>query len=317
MLSRMVARGQGPRIRVDADAELLGVVPQFNVIAEMRGSELPGEYVILSAHLDSWHAATGATDNGTGTITMLEAMRILKQTYPEPKRTILVGHWGPEEIGHTGSRAFTEDHADLLDDIQVLFNQDNGTWRFELIEGQGMALAGEHVTRWMSQVPEEIASHITLDFPGPQENRGSDAGLRGFGRPRARAARPRGAAHRPAHRRAARVGPVPAGAEEFLGGGASPAALRPLWRRTPRSRPSLGVTGAHDRADLGHGRARRQERLHQQFEAHRRVCRFHLRNARLAGADALRQFRLAPPQRCAAALQAHRERGLGADQRRL
>jgi hypothetical protein len=174
MLSRMVARGQAPRIRVDADAELLGVVPQFNVIAEIRGTELPGEYVILSAHLDSWHAATGATDNGTGTITMLEAMRILKQTYPEPRRTILVGHWGPEEVGHTGSRAFTEDHADLLDDIQVLFNQDNGTWRFELIEGQGMALAGEHVTRWMSQVPEEIASHITLDFPGPQENRGSD-----------------------------------------------------------------------------------------------------------------------------------------------
>ncbi len=174
MLARMVARGQRPRIRVDADAELLGEVPQFNVIAELRGTELPDEYVILSAHLDSWHAATGATDNGTGTITMLEAMRILKETYPNPRRTILVGHWGPEEMGLIGSRAFTEDHADILDDIQVVFNQDNGTWRFEKIEGQGFANAGEQVTRWMSAVPQEIAEHIELDFPGPQENRGSD-----------------------------------------------------------------------------------------------------------------------------------------------
>ncbi|UCF41584.1 MAG: M20/M25/M40 family metallo-hydrolase [Gemmatimonadota bacterium] len=174
LLARMVRSGMAPRIRVDADAEPLGVVPQFNVIAELEGTELPDEYVILSAHLDSWHAATGATDNGTGTITMLEAMRILKETYPNPKRTILVGHWGPEEMGLIGSRAFTEDHADLLDKIQVVFNQDNGTWRFELIEGQGFARAGEHVTRWMAAVPEEMAEHVTLDFPGPQENQGSD-----------------------------------------------------------------------------------------------------------------------------------------------
>ncbi len=174
MLARMVARGQAPRIRVDADAELLGEVPQFNVIAELRGTELPDEYVILSAHLDSWHAATGATDNGTGTITMLEAMRILKQTYPEPRRTILVGHWGPEEMGLIGSRVFTEDYADLLDDIQVVFNQDNGTWRIEKIEGQGLLYAGQHIARWMSLVPDEIAEHITLEFPGGQNNRGSD-----------------------------------------------------------------------------------------------------------------------------------------------
>jgi hypothetical protein len=174
LLYRMEERGQHPTIRVRAEAEALGEVPQFNVIAELRGSELPDEYVILSAHLDSWHAATGATDNGTGTITMLEAMRILKQTYPEPRRTILVGHWGPEEVGLIGSRAFTEDHADLLDDIQAVFNQDNGTWRVEKIEGQGFAHAGQHVARWMSLVPDEMSEHIALEFPGPQDNRGSD-----------------------------------------------------------------------------------------------------------------------------------------------
>ncbi len=174
MLYRMAERGQQPRIRVDASAEALGEMPQFNVIAEIRGSELPDEYVVLSAHLDSWHAATGATDNGTGTILMLEAMRILKQTYPNPRRTILVGHWGPEEVGLTGSRAFTEDHPDLLDGIQVLFNQDNGTWRVERIEGQGFLYAGQHIGRWISLVPDEISEHITLEFPGGQNNRGSD-----------------------------------------------------------------------------------------------------------------------------------------------
>jgi hypothetical protein len=174
MLFRMAERGQNPRIRADADAEILGDVPQFNVIAEIRGAELPGEYIVLSAHLDSWHAATGATDNGTGTITMLEAMRILKEAYPNPRRTILVGHWGAEESGLVGSRSFTEDHPEVLEGLQVVFNQDNGTWRFEKIEGQGFLYAGQHIARWISLVPTEISQHIALEFPGAQDNRGSD-----------------------------------------------------------------------------------------------------------------------------------------------
>ncbi|MCH9014587.1 MAG: M28 family peptidase, partial [Gemmatimonadetes bacterium] len=97
LLYRLVDGGETPTLRVHAQAEDLGEVPQFNVIAELRGNELPDEYVLLGAHLDSWHGATGATDNGTGTITMLEAMRILKETYPQPRRTILIGHWGAEE----------------------------------------------------------------------------------------------------------------------------------------------------------------------------------------------------------------------------
>ncbi len=174
MLFRMAEAGQRPTIRVNSDAEILGEVPQFNVIAELKGVELPDEYVILSAHLDSWHAGTGATDNGTGTITMLEAMRILKETYPNPRRTILAGHWGVEEMGLVGSRAFTEDHAEILESIQAVFNQDNGTWRVEKIEGQGLLYAGPHIARWMSLVPTEISEHITLEFPGGQNNRGSD-----------------------------------------------------------------------------------------------------------------------------------------------
>ncbi len=174
MLYRLAANNQSPRVRISAEAELLPPVPQFNVIAELRGAELPNEYVILSAHLDSWHGATGATDNGTGTITMLEAMRLLKETYPNPRRTILAGHWAAEETGLNGSRAFTEDHPDIVENLQVLFNQDNGTWRIEYIQAQGLLSAGGHLARWVAALPTEISRHIKLDLPGPQETGGSD-----------------------------------------------------------------------------------------------------------------------------------------------
>jgi carboxypeptidase Q len=174
LLFRLAAHGQGPRLRLAIESQDLGTAPQFNVIAELPGHELPGEYVILSAHYDSWHAATGATDNGTGTVMMLEAMRLLHAAYPAPRRTILVGHWGGEEVGLVGSRAFSEDHPEVLDGLQALFNQDNGTWRVELLEASGFARAGEHLARWMSLVPRDIAAGVRLVFPGSQENMGSD-----------------------------------------------------------------------------------------------------------------------------------------------
>ena len=89
-------------------------MPVGNVIGEIRGTELPDEYVVLSAHFDSWDGASGATDNGTGSIVMLEAMRILSETYPAPKRTILVGLWASEEQGLNGSRAFVRDDCSLV-----------------------------------------------------------------------------------------------------------------------------------------------------------------------------------------------------------
>jgi len=174
LLYRLSLHRQGPRVRFLAETELPGPVPMFNVIGEIRGAVLPNEYVLLSAHLDSEHAAQGATDNGTGTLTMLEAMRILKATYPRPRRTILAGHWGGEEQGLIGSRAFSEDHPEVVENLQVLFNQDNGTWRVEYLETQGLAKAGANVARWIAEVPAEIAADIELDFPGPQDNRGSD-----------------------------------------------------------------------------------------------------------------------------------------------
>ncbi len=174
LLTRLAENDQAPRLRINAEAAVTDERPMYNVIGEIRGTELPNEYVLLGAHLDSWHAASGATDNGTGTIMMLEAMRILKKVYPNPKRTILVGHWGGEELGLVGSRAFAEDHAEIVDGIQAAFNQDNGTWRIDYLQAQGFLGAGEFLARWIAQVPEEISDHIELDLPGPQETGGSD-----------------------------------------------------------------------------------------------------------------------------------------------
>ncbi len=174
LLARLAERGQSPRVRIDARAEFLGDVPASNVVGRIPGVELPDEYVLLSAHLDSWDGASGATDNGTGTIMMLEAMRLLKAAYPNPRRTILVGHWGGEEQGLIGSTAFAADNPEAVDGLQAAFNQDNGTWRIDYIRMQGFTGAGAHFGRWFSNIPVEITGHIELDIPGVPETGGSD-----------------------------------------------------------------------------------------------------------------------------------------------
>ncbi|MBW3630574.1 MAG: M20/M25/M40 family metallo-hydrolase [Gemmatimonadetes bacterium] len=174
LLYRLQENNQRPTLRVDAQVELPGDVPVFNTIAEIRGTELPDEYVVLSAHFDSWHTASGATDNGTGTITMLEAMRILKTVYPRPKRTILVGHWAGEEQGLNGSRAFAKDHPEVVRGLQALFNQDNGTGRVVNLSAQGLPGAAPFLASWLSRLPTELAEEIRFTTPGVPATGGSD-----------------------------------------------------------------------------------------------------------------------------------------------
>ncbi|MGE0552661.1 MAG: M20/M25/M40 family metallo-hydrolase [Gemmatimonadales bacterium] len=153
LVFRLAERGQKPVLALDLDAELLGEVPAFNTIGAIEGSEKPDEYVILSAHFDSWDGGSGATDNGTGTLMAMEAMRILKRAYPKPKRTILVGHWASEEQGLNGSRAFAEDHPEVMKGLQALFNQDNGTGRIQSLSGAGLSDMGRHLKSWYERLP--------------------------------------------------------------------------------------------------------------------------------------------------------------------
>ncbi|MBS1486704.1 MAG: M20/M25/M40 family metallo-hydrolase [Bacteroidetes bacterium] len=174
LLYRLAENGTIPKISVLTDSKEKGMVPTYNTVAEIKGSEKANEYVMLSAHFDSWDGGTGATDNGTGTLTMMEAMRILKKVYPNPKRTILVGHWGSEEQGLNGSRAFVEDHPEIVQNLQVLFNQDNGTGRVVNISGQGYLHSYEFISRWLSKVPEKYKDKLETRFPGSPGGGGSD-----------------------------------------------------------------------------------------------------------------------------------------------
>src|SRR5690606_30229762 len=105
---------------------------------------------------------------------MMEVMRVLKEVYPNPKRTILVGHWGSEEQGLNGSRAFVEDHPEMMPKIQALFNQDNGTGRVANVSGQGFIHSYEYLGKWMSKVPRAITRDIETTFPGNPGGGGSD-----------------------------------------------------------------------------------------------------------------------------------------------
>jgi hypothetical protein len=174
LLCRLMDAGKNPKIAVKTDSKELGIAPTYNTIASIKGGEKANEYVMLSAHFDSWDAGTGATDNGTGTLVMMEAMRILKKVYPNPKRSIMVGHWGSEEQGLNGSRAFVEDHPEIVKNLQALFNQDNGTGRVVEIGGAGYLYAYEYVGRWLSAVPEDYKQKLETKFPGSPAGGGSD-----------------------------------------------------------------------------------------------------------------------------------------------
>ncbi|TVP55516.1 MAG: M28 family peptidase [Gemmatimonadales bacterium] len=174
LVYRLAESGRSPVLRVNAQAEDLGEVPVYNTIGVIEGSELPNEYVFLSAHFDSWDGGSGATDNGTGSILMMETMRILSEVYPNPRRSIMIGLWGGEEQGLNGSRRFVADNPEIVDNIQALFNQDNGTGRVANISTQGLIEAGEHWARWLSLIPQQITTHINLNLPGIPSTGGTD-----------------------------------------------------------------------------------------------------------------------------------------------
>jgi len=104
---RLVARGIPVELEVNIAVHFLDDDPMaYNVIGEIPGSDLKNEVVMLGGCIDSWHAATGATDNAAGAATALEVMRVLQSLGLKPRRTIRIGLWGGEEQGRLGSRAY-------------------------------------------------------------------------------------------------------------------------------------------------------------------------------------------------------------------
>lgn len=184
LLYRLTERHQGPELRVNAESQSMGEVPMYDTFGVIKGSEKPNEYILLSAHFDSWDGSQGATDNGTGTITMMEAMRILKTAYPHPKRTIMVGHWPGEEQGLIGSHAYAYDHPEIVRAIQAGFNQDNGTGRIQSTSGVGLPNAGEHMQAWLAKLPQVFREQVKYNGVGAPATGGTDnASFDCFGAP--------------------------------------------------------------------------------------------------------------------------------------
>lgn len=116
----------------------------YNVVAELPGTDRAQEVVMLGGHIDSWHSATGATDNAIGSATMLEAIRILQALGVRPRRTIRVALWSGEEQGLLGSQAYVKQHFGMVEDPKPehatfagYFNIDSGTGR-----ARGMSVFG-------------------------------------------------------------------------------------------------------------------------------------------------------------------------------
>jgi hypothetical protein len=133
MLVRLAQSGTPIQLRIEVGARFHeNDLNSYNVLAEMPGTDpaLRDEVVLVGAHLDSWHTATGATDNADGVTAIMEAMRILKAVDARPRRTIRVALWGGEEQGLLGARAYVDRH--LRDEaarnrISVYLNDDPGS----------------------------------------------------------------------------------------------------------------------------------------------------------------------------------------------
>src|SRR5438874_3681587 len=106
-LVRMIEQGEKLKMAVDLQVQFHNDDPMaYNTVAEIPGTDLKEEIVMLGAHMDSWHSGTGATDNGAGVAATMEAMRILAALKLQPRRTIRIGLWSGEEQGLMGSHAY-------------------------------------------------------------------------------------------------------------------------------------------------------------------------------------------------------------------
>jgi len=122
-LKRLLKDGKKPVLRIEMKNEMAMGIAR-NVIGEITGSELPGDYVLAGGHLDSWDISQGSTDNGLGSAIVLEMARALASLGKRPKRSMRFALWAAEEVGIFGSKAYVHTHKDELDKIACVLNFD-------------------------------------------------------------------------------------------------------------------------------------------------------------------------------------------------
>jgi carboxypeptidase Q len=206
---RMLAKGVQVELELQINAkfhdqDLMG----YNVIAEIPGSDLKDEIVMVGGHYDSWHSGTGATDNAAGSAVAMEVVRIIQALELKPRRTIRIGLWGGEEQGLLGSRAHVSKHygerqgrpqeqpaqpgrpsgpqgpvivKPAHDKFSAYFNLDNGTGKIRGVYLQGNEAVRPIFRAWLAPFREMGASTLTISNTGGTDHLSFDAiGLPGF-----------------------------------------------------------------------------------------------------------------------------------------
>jgi carboxypeptidase Q len=212
-LIRMMEQGEKLKMTLELAVEFQDQdLMAYNTVAEIPGTDLKDEIVMLGGHLDSWHAGTGATDNAAGCSVGMEAVRILKTLDLKPRRTIRIALWSGEEEGLMGSRAYVKAHfgesqgggmglgggggggggggappqlkvtkkADY-DKFSAYFNLDNGTGKVRGVYLQGNEAVRPIFRQWLMPFREMGASTLSISNTGGTDHLSFDAiGLPGF-----------------------------------------------------------------------------------------------------------------------------------------
>ncbi len=208
-LLRMIRQGETLKIALDLAVQFEDDVDTFNTVAEIPGTDLKDEIVMLGGHMDSWHSGTGATDNAAGVSVAMEVVRILKALDLKPRRTIRIALWSGEEQGLLGSAGYVKEHfgqtegggrggmgggggganAPLpkvltkpdYEKFAGYFNLDNGTGKIRGIYLQGNESARSVFRPWLTPFKDLGASTITLSNTGGTDHLSFDGiGLPGF-----------------------------------------------------------------------------------------------------------------------------------------
>jgi hypothetical protein len=190
-LVRLANSGYPVKLAVDVQTEFNSQdLKGYNVIAEIKGTDLSNEIVMLGGHLDSWQGATGATDNAAGCSVMMEAIRIIKESGLKPRRTIRIALWSGEEQGLLGSRGYVKTHfadpatMELKEEhakISAYFNLDNGTGKIRGIYLQGNEKLRPVFTQWLEPFNTMGAKTVTISNTGGTDHLAFDAvGIPGF-----------------------------------------------------------------------------------------------------------------------------------------
>jgi Zn-dependent M28 family amino/carboxypeptidase len=162
-IARLLAEGKDVRMRYSIPNRTGAAFTAHNVVAEIRGREKPNEYVVLGAHLDSWELGTGALDNGCNAALVIEALRAIKASGLQPRRTIRFVLFTGEEELNIGSFAYVRTHRAELDNTVGMLTWDEGTGKMTGFSLGGRKDLVEPVTRLMEPVKAVGAETLTTD----------------------------------------------------------------------------------------------------------------------------------------------------------